>query len=113
MEQLGHLYHIARALVLLNDTNLYRHIFETDRVYDIIGCLEYEPGAPRARHREWLQSHVRHKEVVPLSDPELRAKIQQTYIIGYVKDVVLPRALDDATFQTLQSLIIFNHMEVL
>lgn len=48
-----------------------------------------------------------------MTNPELREKIQQTYIIGYVKDVVLPRALDDATFQTLQSIIIFNHMDVL
>lgn len=30
----------------------------------------------------------------------------------YVKDVVLPRVLDDATFATLSSLILFNNVEV-
>lgn len=33
--------------------------------------------------------------------------------MGYLKDVVLPRALDDATFATLSSLMLFNNMEVL
>lgn len=33
--------------------------------------------------------------------------------MGYLKDVVLPRVLDDATFATLSSLMLFNNIEVL
>lgn len=33
--------------------------------------------------------------------------------MGYLKDVVLPRVLDDATFATLSSLQLFNNIEVL
>lgn len=32
--------------------------------------------------------------------------------MGYLKDVVLPRVLDDATFATLSSLMLFNNIEV-
>lgn len=32
--------------------------------------------------------------------------------MGYLKDVVLPRLLDDATFATLSSLMLFNNIEV-
>lgn len=52
------------------------------------------------------------KEVVPIEDPTVRAKIHQTYRMGYLKDVVLPRVLDDSTFATLSSLMLFNNIEV-
>ncbi|GFH11066.1 SMK-1 domain-containing protein [Haematococcus lacustris] len=45
-------------------------------------------------------------------DPAILAKIHQTYRIQYIKDVILPRALDDATYATLSSLVVFNNMEV-
>lgn len=52
------------------------------------------------------------KEVVPIEDAAVRAKIHQTYRMGYLKDVVLPRVLDDSTFATLSSLMLFNNIEV-
>lgn len=50
--------------------------------------------------------------MVPITDAGVRAKIHQTYRIGYLKDVVLARVLDDATFSTLSSLVLFNNVEV-
>ena len=52
------------------------------------------------------------KEVVPIRDASLRAKIHQTYRMGYVKDVVLPRSLDDNGFTALSSLMLLNNVEV-
>ena len=52
-------------------------------------------------------------QVVPIKDKEVLGKIHQTYRIGYIKDVILPRVLDDATFATLASLMLFNNVEVL
>ena len=78
-----------------------------------VGALEYDPELPaRQRHREWLAERVVFKEVVPIQDAALRAKIHQTYRLSYIKDVVLPRVLDDATFATFSSLILFNNVEV-
>ena len=59
-----------------------------------------------------LRDSVVFKEVVPIQDATIRAKIHQTYRIGYLKDVILPRVLDDATFGTLTSIMLFNNVEV-
>ena len=40
------------------------------------------------------------------------ARTTTVHRIGYLKDVVLPRLLDDATFATLSSLQLFNNIEV-
>ena len=75
--------------------------------------MEHDPESPSpAHHREWLAEKVIFKEVVRISDARLRAKIHQTYRMGYVKDAILPRALDDQTFATLTSLMLFNNVEV-
>ena len=52
----------------------------------------YDPEQPlQQQHREFLRDKVVFREVVPITDPSLRAKIHQTYRIGYLKDVILPR----------------------
>ena len=78
-----------------------------------VGALEYDPELYlQQHHRDFLREKVVFKEVVPIADPALRAKIHQTYRLAYLKDVVLPRVLDDATFATFSSLILFNNVEV-
>ena len=75
--------------------------------------MEYDPELlTQQKHREFLRDVVVFKEVVPLRSAALKAKIHQTYRMGYVKDVILPRALDDGTFATLSSLMMFNNIEV-
>lgn len=115
-DSLHTLFTIFKQIVLLNDTGLFDLLFDEAHVMDFVGALEYEPEVKpeqRARHREFLQDHARFKEVVPIADPGVRTKIHQTYRMGYLKDVVLPRVLDDATFATLSSLMLFNNIEVL
>lgn len=52
----------------------------------------YDPELPeRQRHRDFLRERVVFREVVPISDAAVRAKIHQTYRMGYLKDVILPR----------------------
>jgi len=67
---------------------------------------------PTVQHRAFLRDSVVFKEVVPIHDVTIKAKIHQTYRIGYLKDVILPRVLDDATFGTLTSIMLFNNVEV-
>lgn len=110
------MYHIIKSAVLLNDTTLLEALFDEAHVADVIGALEYEPEVPpelRPKHRDFLRDKAVFKEVVPIGSASVRAKIHQSYRLGYVKDVVLPRVLDDATFATLSSLILFNNVEVL
>ncbi|KAK9823072.1 hypothetical protein WJX81_007297 [Elliptochloris bilobata] len=113
-ESLRHLHAILRGTIMLNDTSLLEVLLSEENVMDVVGALEYDPElAGRQRHREFLRERVVFKEVVPITDAGLRAKIHQTYRLSYLKDVVLPRVLDDATFATLSSLILFNNVEVL
>ena len=59
---------------------------------DVVGALEYDPDlSERQRHREFLGTSVVFKEVVPITDLAVLAKIHQTYRIQYLKDVILPR----------------------
>ena len=135
MESLHMMYTLVRGLVLLNDANLFDELLRDENVFDVVGALEYDPeyseaeetggdgvgdagertgvGAQqKVQHRAFLRDSVVFKEVVPIQDPAIRAKIHQTYRIGYLKDVILPRVLDDATFGTLTSIMLFNNVEV-
>ena len=59
---------------------------------DVVGALEYDPDlkAPQP-HRQFLNTCVAFKEVVPIQDPAILGKIHQTYRLQYIKDVILPR----------------------
>ena len=83
---------------------------------DVVGALEHDrevPPSSRVPFRKHLAASDALREVVPIQDPATRAKILQSHRMGFVKDFVLPRALDDATFATLSSLQLFNNVEVL
>jgi protein phosphatase-4 regulatory subunit 3 len=76
--------------------------------------LSDDPDYPKnLKHREFMKKKIIFKEVVPFNNPEVVKKIHQTFRIQYLKDVALPRILDDATFATLNSLIYLNQVEIL
>lgn len=116
-ESLAAVHAAVKAVVLLNDTNIMDIIFTDEYIMDVVGALEYDPdvprNAPRIAHRKLISSTDALREVVPIKDAGLRSKIVQSFRMGYVKDAVLPKALDDATFNTLSSLQLFNNIEVL
>ncbi|CAG2170037.1 unnamed protein product [Oppiella nova] len=86
-----------------------------DALFDIIGVFEYDPQlAHPKRHREYLKSVSRFKEVIPLGNPELVAKIHQTYRVQYIQEVVLPTpsVFEENMLSTLSSFIFFNKVEI-
>jgi Component of IIS longevity pathway SMK-1 len=60
-----------------------------------------------------LQNVVTFKEVVDIPDDATKNKIHATFRIAYIRDAVLPRALDDASFAALHTTMIFNYMDIL
>lgn len=74
-----------------------------------------DPDFPthKANHRQYLSDRSRYKEVVPMKDPIIKKKIQHTWRLQYLKDVVLARILDDPTFSVLNSLIFFNQVDII
>ena len=114
-EGLHHLYEIIKGIFLLNRTALFEVMFSEECIMDVIGCLEFDPALPQPRrHREFLTKTARFKEVIPISDPELRQKIHQTYRVQYIQDMVLPTpsVFEENMLSTLHSFIFFNKVEI-
>ena len=113
IESLHNLYAIFRGFVMLNDVDLYETLLSEDFVFDFVGVLEYDPEQiERTNHREFLRDKVKFKEVVEISNAAIREKIHQTCRLGYLKDVILPRVLDDSAFSMLTSMMMYNNVEV-
>ncbi|KAL9240254.1 hypothetical protein vseg_014496 [Gypsophila vaccaria] len=109
LDDLHMIYKIVKGLVMLNSPQILEILFGDEFIMDIIGCLEYDPDVPHIRHRDFLTEHVVFKEAIPIKDPMVLSKIHQTYRIGYLKDVVLPKVLDDATVASLNSIVHANN----
>ncbi|KAJ8444936.1 hypothetical protein Cgig2_029130 [Carnegiea gigantea] len=109
LDSLHIIYKIVKGIIMLNSPQIFEKIFGDEFIMDIIGCLEYDPEVSHVRHRDFLEQHVVFKEAIPIKDPVVLSKIHQTYRVGYVKDVVLPRVLDDATAASLNSIVHANN----
>ncbi|KAL8161976.1 hypothetical protein V2J09_013465 [Rumex salicifolius] len=109
VDSLQVIYKTVKGIILLNSQQIFEKIFGDDLIMDIIGCLEYDPLVPHLEHRRFLKEHVIFKEAIPIKDPVVLSKVHQTYRIGYLKDVVLPRVSDEATVATLNSMIHANN----
>ncbi|KAL3683370.1 hypothetical protein R1sor_001392 [Riccia sorocarpa] len=113
LEALHMLFKIVKGIISLNDVHIFDDIFSEEFIMDIVGALEYDPEIPiKQNYRAFLKEQVVYKEVVPIRDPTILSKIHQTYRIGYIKDVILPRVLDDQTFATFNSIMLFNNVAV-
>ncbi|XP_053567995.1 serine/threonine-protein phosphatase 4 regulatory subunit 3B isoform X1 [Bombina bombina] len=114
-EGLHHLYEIIRGILFLNKATLFEVMFSDECIMDVVGCLEYDPAlAQPKRHREFLTKTAKFKEVIPITDSELRQKIHQTYRVQYIQDVILPTpsVFEENFLSTLTSFIFFNKVEI-
>ena len=66
MEGLHHLYEIFKNVFLLNKNALFELMFAEDTIFDVVGCLEFDPGLPTPkRHRQYLRSIATFHQVIP------------------------------------------------
>jgi len=109
------LYDIFKNIFLLNQNNLFEAMLSEEALFDVLGVFEYDPSqtSPK-RHREYVKSVSRFKEVIPLGNQKLVNKIHQTYRVQYIQDVVLPTpsVFEDNMISTLSSFIFFNKVEI-
>ncbi|KAI8895631.1 component of IIS longevity pathway SMK-1-domain-containing protein [Globomyces pollinis-pini] len=106
---------IMRAIFFLNNTNVYVTLFRDKYFTEVLGMLEYDREYPntKGRYREYFANDVKFKQVIPITNEDVVTKIQQVYRATYMKDVALARNLEDSTFSALNSLIYYNHGEIL
>ena len=67
----------------------------------------------KANYRDFLRDTTRFHQPISIHDPVIQKKIHHTYRLLFLKDVVLARALDDSTFNVLNSCIIFNQIDII
>src|ERR1700734_988517 len=77
--------------------------------------LADDPEFPthKANYREFLQTTSSFHQPICIRDETIQRKIHHTYRLQFLKDVVLARALDDSTFNVLNSCIIFNQIDII
>ncbi|EKM79939.1 hypothetical protein AGABI1DRAFT_72653 [Agaricus bisporus var. burnettii JB137-S8] len=115
LENLHALCSLMQTILMLNDHTLYEHILEDDIFYGVVGMLEYDPDFPthKANYRDFLKQAARFRQPIPMQEEVIQRKIHHTYRLQFLKDVVLARALDDSTFNVLNSCIIFNQIDII
>ncbi|KAL2768879.1 protein PPP4R3C [Daubentonia madagascariensis] len=114
-EGLHYLHEIIKGILFLNKGSLFEIMFSDEYILDVVGCLEYDPAlAQPKRHREFLTQNAKFKEVIPITDPELRQKIHQTYRVQYIYDILLPvpSMFEENFLSTLTTFIFFNKVEI-
>ncbi|GAB0092491.1 Serine/threonine-protein phosphatase 4 regulatory subunit 3 [Sergentomyia squamirostris] len=116
IEGLHHLFEIFKNIFLLNKNALFEIMFAEDTIFDVVGCLEYDPSLPTPRkHRQYLRQMAKFREALPIKNQNLLAKIHQTYRVQYIQDIVLPTPsvfVEDNMLNTLSSFIYFNKVEI-
>ncbi|KAJ3558761.1 hypothetical protein NP233_g11438 [Leucocoprinus birnbaumii] len=115
LENLHALCSLMQTILMLNDHGLYEHILEDDLFFGVVGMLEYDPDFPshKANYREFLRQSTQFHQPIAIQDITIQRKIHHTYRLQFLKDVVLARALDDSTFNVLNSCIIFNQIDII
>ncbi|KAH7100629.1 DUF625-domain-containing protein [Auriculariales sp. MPI-PUGE-AT-0066] len=115
LDDLHSLCSCMQSILLLNDHMIYEYILADELFEGVCGMLEYDPEFPshKAAYREFLQGTSKFKPVVEFRDDNVQRKVLQTYRLQFLKDVVLSRAIDDATFNVLNSCIIFNQIDII
>ena len=111
---LHYLYEIFRCLFYLNKSSLLDILLNEEFIMDVIGCLEYDPNKPEPiRHREYITSKSRFKEIISFENSELVNRIHQTYKVQYIQDVILPApSVFENSLTALTSYIFLNKVEI-
>lgn len=116
VDGLHHLFEIFKNIFLLNKNALFEIMFSEDTIFDVVGCLEFDPTLSQQRkHRLYLRQLAKFREAIPIRNKTLLAKIHQTYRVQYIQDVVLPTPsvfMEDNMVNTLSSFIFFNKVEI-
>ncbi|KAJ4455077.1 putative Suppressor of Mek1 [Paratrimastix pyriformis] len=114
VEGLTLLFNIFKEFFMLNEMPLLEVLLNDANILGVIGALEYDPTvAGRVEHRKFLTETATFREIIPVNSPHILSLIHQNYRIAYIKDTVLPRVLDEATFGRLNAMLLYNNATIL
>jgi len=110
------LYEIFKAIWMLNQGEIYEILFNQKYIFDVVGVMEYDPSRKTnpVKHREFLRNKASFRDVLPITDTNLRDKINQTYRMQYVQESVLPAPsmFEQDNLSTLASFVFFSKVDI-
>eukprot|EP00931_Biecheleriopsis_adriatica_P066842 TRINITY_DN41095_c0_g1_i1.p1 TRINITY_DN41095_c0_g1~~TRINITY_DN41095_c0_g1_i1.p1 ORF type:complete len:794 (-),score=182.13 TRINITY_DN41095_c0_g1_i1:20-2401(-) len=109
--ELFEIFKIVKCIFLLSNHKLTERYLRPDIYKHVLGMLEFDESLPESKripHRKVIESQVKFNEVVSFEDAATLERIHLNYRLLYLKDIVLPRQLDDAAFASLVQLIHTN-----
>ncbi|RLV92150.1 Serine/threonine-protein phosphatase 4 regulatory subunit 3 [Spathaspora sp. JA1] len=115
LKQLNNLYtlsEIVKSLFLYNEKLLVEDFLQSEeKILALVGMLEYDSEYPKfkACHRDFLQRKS-FKSIIPIDNIVI---FKKDFHLNFLKDVVLPRVLDDQTFNMISTLIYINQVEII
>lgn len=114
-ETLFRIFNIFKSLILLNNPPILRELLLEKNLLFVAGVFEYDPVYPDTRpgFRQYLLDRSRFKQVLQIDNESLWDLIHQTFRIQYLKDVVLPRILDEDSYGYLMFIIRCNFAEII
>lgn len=99
---LAHLFEAVKCMALLNDADLFESMLNSANFMDVVGVVEHDPTLYRTpNYREFLRTQVKHKEIIPVKNKLILELVHQNFRISYLRDVLLPRALDEVSLAVL------------
>lgn len=113
-EAISHIYEIFKSIVLLNSVAILRELLLDKNIIEVVGALEYDPNGKHS-YRQYLLDPSRFQQLIPIINDKNSAifeLVHQTFRAQYLKDVVLPKIMDDETFGMLVMLIRCNYTEL-
>ncbi|KAL7753976.1 Platinum sensitivity protein [Sorochytrium milnesiophthora] len=108
------LYEIMKSIVSSGEAEMFCQLTEDDLILHVVGMLEYDPtvtGLP-GTFRRFLENQAQYLRVIDLKQPEFDKTVQQAYRLGYLREVVLARFLDDYCFAKLNETLRILHMSI-
>lgn len=103
------LSNIIKTLILYSNKKIVEQMINDENFLCICGILEYDNEFPNSKlnHRKYLQDkEPNFKEMIPITDPEIKLIITQNFRLQFLKDVVLVRFLDDQSFSFITDLML-------
>ncbi|KAF0720377.1 Aste57867_353 [Aphanomyces stellatus] len=113
-ESLELLFQITKSLIELCDVGVLQLLLSDTYFLDVVSMLEYNPHTIRKMHfRDDLARHMTFKEVIPITDDQVRHAIHLNFRIDAIKDNILSRTLNDGCAMWLESLVNENNISIL
>jgi protein phosphatase-4 regulatory subunit 3 len=104
-EDLGLLFELVRFIALLDDQKIFEMMLADDCFERVAGCLENDPSMRfQPDHRKFLRDDAKFNQVVPITSDKVQSMITQRFRLGFLRDVLLPRVLDESSFKRLNAM---------